>query len=90
MHRPDQYHDDGLSCLRYLGVTPPISTSESSEREKEVTASLMDELRRQNTMESEEESRTRSVTLSLCSLDHFVTQVLCSIRSFCPLSGFLP
>ncbi|KAF8272098.1 Poly(A) polymerase central domain-containing protein [Lactarius quietus] len=44
----------------YLGVTPPISTSESSEREKEVTATLMEELRRQNTMESEEESRTRN------------------------------
>ncbi|KAI9447930.1 poly-A polymerase [Lactarius indigo] len=47
----------------YLGVTPPISTSESSEREKEVTATLMEELRRQNTMESEEESRTREIVL---------------------------
>ena len=51
-----------ITCLarfRYLGVTPPISASESSEREKVVTASLMDELRRQNTIESEEETRTR-------------------------------
>lgn len=45
--------------LSYLGVTPPISTNESSEREKEVTVAMMDELRRQGTFESEEESRTR-------------------------------
>ena len=43
----------------YLGVTPPISTDESTPKEKEVTISLMEELRRQNTFESEEESRTR-------------------------------
>lgn len=43
----------------YLGVTPPISTMESNEREKEVTMTLMEELRRQNTFESEEEARTR-------------------------------
>jgi poly(A) polymerase len=42
-----------------LGVTPPIATAESSEREKEVTVTLMEELRRQNTFEAEEESRTR-------------------------------
>jgi poly(A) polymerase len=53
-----------LSPLRYLGVTPPISTSESSEREKEVTATLMEELRRQNTMESGEEARKRCVHLT--------------------------
>ncbi|KAF8897890.1 Poly(A) polymerase central domain-containing protein [Infundibulicybe gibba] len=47
----------------YPGVTAPISTAESSEREKEVTVSLMDELRRQNTFESEEESRTREIVL---------------------------
>jgi poly(A) polymerase len=40
-------------------VTPPISTDESTPKEKEVTISLMEELRRQNTFESEEESRTR-------------------------------
>ena len=43
----------------YLGVTPPISVNESNEREKAVTISLMEELRRQGTFESEEESRTR-------------------------------
>ncbi|KAG2069272.1 Poly(A) polymerase [Suillus decipiens] len=41
----------------FLGVTPPISTAESTEREKEVTATLMEELRRQNTFESVEEAR---------------------------------
>lgn len=44
-----------------LGVTPPISTRESNEREKEVTVTLMEELRQQTTMESEEKSRTRCV-----------------------------
>ncbi|CAA7258530.1 unnamed protein product [Cyclocybe aegerita] len=47
----------------YLGVTPPISTAESTEREKEVTVSLMEELRRQNTFESEEEAKTREIVL---------------------------
>ncbi|KDR84115.1 hypothetical protein GALMADRAFT_236784 [Galerina marginata CBS 339.88] len=47
----------------YLGVTPPISTVESSLREKEVTVTLMEELRRQNTFESEEESKTRELVL---------------------------
>ncbi|KAF8806241.1 Poly(A) polymerase [Phlegmacium glaucopus] len=47
----------------YLGVTPPISTDESTPKEKEVTVTLMEELRRQNTFESEEESRTREVVL---------------------------
>ncbi|KAF4619923.1 hypothetical protein D9613_004921 [Agrocybe pediades] len=47
----------------YLGVTPPISTSESSPREKEVTITLMEELRRQNTFESEEEAKTREIVL---------------------------
>jgi len=42
-----------------LGVTPPISVIESSLREKEVTVTLMEELRRQNTFESEEEAKTR-------------------------------
>ena len=44
---------------RYLGVTPPIATTESNEREKEVTVTLMEELKRQKTVESPEESRTR-------------------------------
>ncbi|GJE84860.1 poly-A polymerase [Phanerochaete sordida] len=47
----------------YLGVTPPISANESNEREKAVTISLMEELRRQGTFESEEESRTREIVL---------------------------
>ena len=47
------------SLASYLGVTPPIATAESSEREKEVTVTLMEELRRQNMFESEQESRTR-------------------------------
>ncbi|GLB34180.1 putative polymerase pla1 [Lyophyllum shimeji] len=47
----------------YYGVTPPIATSESSEREKEVTVTLMEELRQQNVFESEEESRTREIVL---------------------------
>ncbi|KAJ6615621.1 Poly(A) polymerase central domain-containing protein [Mycena sp. CBHHK59/15] len=47
----------------FLGVTPPIATTESNEREKEVTITLMDELRRQNTFESEEEARRREIVL---------------------------
>ncbi|KAG5351914.1 hypothetical protein C0989_004590 [Termitomyces sp. Mn162] len=47
----------------YYGVTPPISTGESSEREKEVTVTLMEELRRQNVFESEVDSRTREIVL---------------------------
>jgi poly(A) polymerase Pap1 len=47
------------SFCRYLGVTEPISILESNDREKEVTVTLMEELRRQNTFESEEESRRR-------------------------------
>ena len=47
--------------VSYLGVTPPISTAESNEREKEVTLTLMEELRKQGTFESEEEAQTRCV-----------------------------
>ncbi|KAJ7926745.1 Poly(A) polymerase central domain-containing protein [Mycena leptocephala] len=47
----------------YLGVTPPISVAASSEREREITATLMEELRRQNTFETEEESRRREIVL---------------------------
>ncbi|PFH47805.1 hypothetical protein AMATHDRAFT_66822 [Amanita thiersii Skay4041] len=47
----------------YLGVTPPIAVSESSEREKEVTVTLMEELRRQNSFETEEESKKREIVL---------------------------
>jgi poly(A) polymerase Pap1 len=44
---------------RYLGVTRPISTEESNEREKEVTITLAEELKRRGTIESEEDSKTR-------------------------------
>ncbi|KDQ64202.1 hypothetical protein JAAARDRAFT_27829 [Jaapia argillacea MUCL 33604] len=47
----------------YLGVTPPISTSESSERERQVTETLMEELKKQGTFESDEESRNREIVL---------------------------
>ncbi|KAJ7346382.1 Poly(A) polymerase central domain-containing protein [Mycena albidolilacea] len=47
----------------FWGVTPPISVAASSEREREITATLMDELRRQNTFETEEESRRREIVL---------------------------
>ncbi|KAL9713055.1 polynucleotide adenylyltransferase [Leucoagaricus gongylophorus] len=47
----------------YLGVTPPISTSESTEREKDLTVTLMEELGRQNMFESEEESQLREIVL---------------------------
>ncbi|KAF8343731.1 poly-A polymerase [Amanita rubescens] len=47
----------------YLGVTPPIAVSESTEREKEVTQTLMEELRRQNSFEAEDESRKREIVL---------------------------
>ncbi|TFK72022.1 polymerase [Pluteus cervinus] len=47
----------------YLGVTPPISNAESNAREKEVTVTLMEELRRQNTFESKEESQRREIVL---------------------------
>ncbi|KAM6496149.1 Poly(A) polymerase central domain containing protein [Amanita muscaria] len=47
----------------YLGVTPPIAVSESTEREKDVTQTLMEELRRQNSFESEEESKKREIIL---------------------------
>ncbi|THV08136.1 Poly(A) polymerase [Dendrothele bispora CBS 962.96] len=61
----------------YLGVTPPISTAESNEREKEVTITLMEELRRQGTFESEEEARTRELVLGRVSalVKKFVKQV---------------
>jgi poly(A) polymerase len=51
--------DDIGSFYRFLGVTAPISMTDSNEREKEVTDTLMDELRRQNTFEGAEEARKR-------------------------------
>ena len=44
---------------RCLGVTPPINTDESNEREKAVTITLIEELRKQGTFESEEETKRR-------------------------------
>ncbi|KAG2362377.1 Poly(A) polymerase central domain-containing protein [Suillus spraguei] len=55
--------DPSSAASLFLGVTPPISTAESTEREKEVTATLMEELRRQNTFESVEEARLRETVL---------------------------
>ena len=49
------------------GVTQPISMSESSDAEKKVTVTLMEELRRQGTFESEEDSRTREIVLGRVS-----------------------
>ncbi|KAF7789337.1 hypothetical protein EIP86_000281 [Pleurotus ostreatoroseus] len=62
---------------RYLGVTPPISTAESTDKEKELTVSLMEELRRQGTFESEEESKTREIVLGRLAalIKKFVTKV---------------
>lgn len=54
-----------LKSCRFWGVTPPISVAASSEREREVTASLMEELRRQNMFETEEESRRRCAIMLL-------------------------
>ncbi|KAL4076329.1 poly-A polymerase [Scleroderma citrinum] len=61
----------------YLGVTPPISTAESTDREKEVTATLMEELRRQGTFENVDEARTREMVLGRVAalVKKFVYQV---------------
>lgn len=51
-----------FAALRsYLGVTPPISTNGPTDEEVKATETLMEELRRQNVFESEEEARTRYV-----------------------------
>ncbi|THH28420.1 hypothetical protein EUX98_g5765 [Antrodiella citrinella] len=47
----------------YLGVTQPVSVAESNDREKEVTVTLIEELRRQGTYEAEEEAKTREIVL---------------------------
>ncbi|CDO73813.1 hypothetical protein BN946_scf185015.g142 [Trametes cinnabarina] len=64
---PDQRMNDIMAhtngTIKYLGVTPPISVSESTPREKEVTVTLMEELRRQGTFESEDEAKLREVVL---------------------------
>jgi hypothetical protein len=85
--QPESTHD--LSWLRYLGVTPPISTSESSEREKELTVTLMEELHLQNTMDGEEESRARCVYLVARTLsDIFPSHGLTLWASFNPINPF--
>ncbi|KAJ7914594.1 Poly(A) polymerase central domain-containing protein [Mycena leptocephala] len=56
-------NETGSDFPRHLGVTPPISVAPSSEREREITATLMEELRRQNTFETKEESCRREIVL---------------------------
>ncbi|CAO1634346.1 unnamed protein product [Parajaminaea phylloscopi] len=48
---------------KYLGVTPPIALNGPSQRETEVTISLEQELKAQNTFESEQEAKLREVVL---------------------------
>ncbi|KAF7332675.1 Poly polymerase pla1 [Mycena kentingensis (nom. inval.)] len=63
-HRTPRLPQRAMTADRgYLGVTPPIATNESNEREKEVTVSLMEELRRQSVFETDEESRRRELVL---------------------------
>lgn len=59
------------------GVTPPISISPPTQRELEITETLMTELRRQNTFESEEEERKRELILGRVAglVKKFVYQV---------------
>ncbi|KAH9943190.1 polymerase [Epithele typhae] len=51
------------SAPQYKGVTAPVSTSESTPREKEITVTLLEELRRQGTFETDDEARTREAVL---------------------------
>ncbi|OJT05410.1 Poly(A) polymerase pla1 [Trametes pubescens] len=62
---------------KYLGVTPPIAVAESTPREKEVTVTLLEELRRQGTFESEAEAKTREIVLGRLAalVKKFVHQV---------------
>ncbi|KAI0722729.1 polymerase [Earliella scabrosa] len=48
---------------KYLGVTPPISLAEPNLKEKEVTTTLREELRRQGCYESDEEAQMREIVL---------------------------
>lgn len=50
-------------AIIHLGVTAPISLNDSDDKEKTVTVTLMEELRRQGQFESEEESKTREIVL---------------------------
>lgn len=47
----------------YLGVTPPISTAGPTERERETTEALHEELKKQGVFEDEADSRKREVVL---------------------------
>lgn len=60
LHHPQSLLIMNFRTEKFLGVTAPISELESNEREKEVTVTLMEELRRQGTFESEAEAKTRS------------------------------
>lgn len=44
---------------KWLGVTPPIALNGPSQREKEVTITLEEELKAQKTFESEQEAKLR-------------------------------
>lgn len=45
--------------VKHLGVTPPIALNGPTQREQEVTDSLIEELRAQKTFESEQEAKLR-------------------------------
>ena len=63
------------------GVTQPISFSESNEGEKKTTLAMMEELRRQGTFESEEESQRRLVILRFTLTIPFSVGVITKILS---------
>ncbi|KDQ08270.1 hypothetical protein BOTBODRAFT_166145 [Botryobasidium botryosum FD-172 SS1] len=52
-----------MTTSEYLGVTPPISEAGPSKREEEVTATLMEELKKQGVFESDEDAKTREIVL---------------------------
>ncbi|KAG8897634.1 polynucleotide adenylyltransferase [Tulasnella sp. 403] len=54
---------DTQEAPAYYGITKPISVAGPSPKEEELTKSLMEELRRQNTFEAEEEAKNREVVL---------------------------
>lgn len=51
--------------VRTYGITPPISTAGPTPEEETVTESLLEELTRQNSFESEEEAKSRYGCYSL-------------------------
>ncbi|KAF8530899.1 poly-A polymerase [Gautieria morchelliformis] len=66
-----------MASPQTYGVTPPISTNLPTKREELVTGTLMVELKKQNTFESEEEARTRELVLGRVAglVKKFVHQV---------------